>query len=451
LELYFASIDTNLEDRPSDIIRSNVTDSNITDSVINLSRIERSEIVNSNVLRSTILDSYIENSDVVDAFIDPSIIINSTVSPDSNVTDSNVTNSFVEGSNVDNSAIDGSDLENVDLTNSNVTNTDLDNVDVVNGNISDDVIYNGTITDDQGNIIYDNDGPMNTTDVINYIPDAYAGPDQTVTVGYLVRFDGSSSTDDNLQSSTFNESLTYVWNFGDGNSGNGERTNHTYNTSGTYNVTLTVTDKAGASDIDTLTVTVNAGGGGGSSGGSGSSRPKDQEVDVNLDDFEIKTLELAKGRSATFTLRGVIHTVTVVELSASTISAKFTIESEPQTFTLYKGETRKLDMDGGDYYDLSLTLKNVDNKAKFEMQRIHALMPGARPPLPVTTPDVQGDNVTEPEPEPEPLPDAVLTKRLITPMLLIILGIFLAGDIMVLFIYLIVRLKKSPETETTKY
>ena len=40
--------------------------------------------------------------------------------------------------------------------------------------------------------------------------------------------------------------VSYEWNFGDGASGSGVTTSHTYDTSGTFNITLTVTDDKGA-------------------------------------------------------------------------------------------------------------------------------------------------------------------------------------------------------------
>lgn len=51
-----------------------------------------------------------------------------------------------------------------------------------------------------------------------------------------VSFDGSASYDDD------NDSLTYAWNFGDGNNGTGVSPSHTYTTGGTYTVTLVVND-----------------------------------------------------------------------------------------------------------------------------------------------------------------------------------------------------------------
>lgn len=81
-------------------------------------------------------------------------------------------------------------------------------------------------------------------------------------------FDASGSSDDSGIAS-------YAWDFGDGQSGVGETTAHTYATGDTYSVTLTVTDTAG--QTDSVSQDVNAGqscglfgcGGGLFGGGSG--------------------------------------------------------------------------------------------------------------------------------------------------------------------------------------
>jgi PKD repeat protein len=67
-----------------------------------------------------------------------------------------------------------------------------------------------------------------------------------------VSFSGSSNMDDL-------KTLTYTWDFGDGNSATGRTAGHTYTVIGTYTVTLTVEDSDGLSGTDTLTVTVTYG------------------------------------------------------------------------------------------------------------------------------------------------------------------------------------------------
>jgi PKD repeat protein len=84
-------------------------------------------------------------------------------------------------------------------------------------------------------------------------PTANAGQDQTVNVGTTVSFDAGASSD-NLGV------ISYEWDFGDGTTGTGKTTTHTYASQGSYTVTLTVKDSAGNSAADTMTVTVLPGG-----------------------------------------------------------------------------------------------------------------------------------------------------------------------------------------------
>jgi PKD repeat protein len=66
-----------------------------------------------------------------------------------------------------------------------------------------------------------------------------------------VSLDASASTDPDGP-------VSYAWNFGDGETGSGETTSHTYAAAGTYQVELTVTDGPGLSDSETKSVTVAA-------------------------------------------------------------------------------------------------------------------------------------------------------------------------------------------------
>ncbi|WP_256793606.1 PKD domain-containing protein [Terrabacter sp. Ter38] len=68
------------------------------------------------------------------------------------------------------------------------------------------------------------------------------------TVGRDLTVDGSGSSDPD------GSIASYVWNFGDGATGSGETAAHTYAASGTYTVTLTVTDNRGAAVATTRSV-----------------------------------------------------------------------------------------------------------------------------------------------------------------------------------------------------
>ncbi|HBF19132.1 MAG TPA: hypothetical protein DDW81_03485 [Cryomorphaceae bacterium] len=67
----------------------------------------------------------------------------------------------------------------------------------------------------------------------------------------LVNFDASGSTDAD------GDTLTYSWNFGDGNMGSDTTATHTYVNAGVYYAKLTVDDGYGGTDIDSVKITVN--------------------------------------------------------------------------------------------------------------------------------------------------------------------------------------------------
>ncbi len=67
---------------------------------------------------------------------------------------------------------------------------------------------------------------------------AISGPTEA-EVGKDAKFDGSDSTDDG-------KVVTYYWEFGDGASASGKKAKHAWGSPGTFEVTLWVTDDAGA-------------------------------------------------------------------------------------------------------------------------------------------------------------------------------------------------------------
>jgi fibronectin type 3 domain-containing protein len=80
-------------------------------------------------------------------------------------------------------------------------------------------------------------------------PTADAGNDQKATTGIAVWFDGTMSSDNDRIASFF-------WDFGDGSTSSEAQPSHIYNNTGSYTVTLTVTDPAGNSSSDTAVITV---------------------------------------------------------------------------------------------------------------------------------------------------------------------------------------------------
>lgn len=75
-------------------------------------------------------------------------------------------------------------------------------------------------------------------------------------VGEEVSFDGSGTIVSNIPADTV--AVSYRWTFGDGTTGSGSTTTHTYETAGTYDVTLRVIDSAGrvGESKESVTVTV---------------------------------------------------------------------------------------------------------------------------------------------------------------------------------------------------
>lgn len=82
-----------------------------------------------------------------------------------------------------------------------------------------------------------------------YAPVAQAGDDQFVTEGMEVGFDALRSTDND-------RIVSYLWNFGDGETSTLAQPTHTYAATGEYTVTLAVYDACGNSGTDTSIVTV---------------------------------------------------------------------------------------------------------------------------------------------------------------------------------------------------
>jgi PKD repeat protein len=87
-----------------------------------------------------------------------------------------------------------------------------------------------------------------STTLANQAPRANAGPDQVAQTLTAIMLDGRSSYDPDGSISS------YRWNFGDGTTGTGSTTFHTYYACAFYLVTLTVTDNKGAIGQDTAVV-----------------------------------------------------------------------------------------------------------------------------------------------------------------------------------------------------
>jgi PKD repeat protein len=91
-----------------------------------------------------------------------------------------------------------------------------------------------------------------TLTVNNDPPVARARANRTnILKGESINFSDNGSSDPNP-----GDTLTYAWDFGDGNTANGPTVSHTYTTEGNYQATLTVTDSSGASNSTSINITV---------------------------------------------------------------------------------------------------------------------------------------------------------------------------------------------------
>ena len=118
----------------------------------------------------------------------------------------------------------------------------------------------GEMSSDKIAVVVENPPPVAAFTMDNELP----------PVGVPVVFDASASYDPN------GEVKSYTWDFGDGSTGNGAKTNHSYSKAVYTVVTLTVTDNEGAVAIKRQAVVPQAGvgpgtGGTGGCGGGGSS------------------------------------------------------------------------------------------------------------------------------------------------------------------------------------
>ena len=104
-----------------------------------------------------------------------------------------------------------------------------------------------TVTDDDSATATDT-----VSVLINTLPIAAIAPVAEVNLGQGSNFDGSGSTDPD------GTIVSYQWSYGDGATGTGATSSHTYASIGTFQAMLTVTDEDGGTDIETVSVAVNA-------------------------------------------------------------------------------------------------------------------------------------------------------------------------------------------------
>jgi PKD repeat protein len=111
----------------------------------------------------------------------------------------------------------------------------------------------GTVVVTGTNLLNEVEGEPSAATASNNNPPQAAATASPSTGGapLTVWFSASGCTDPDA-----GDSLTYAWDFGDGYTGAMVAARHTYWTTGTYTVTLVVSDEAGATDAVSLTIVV---------------------------------------------------------------------------------------------------------------------------------------------------------------------------------------------------
>jgi PKD repeat protein len=109
--------------------------------------------------------------------------------------------------------------------------------------------YNVTLKLSDGDGGVNTDTTTVTVDSDTTSPTADIAMTQSSANNTTVSFDATGSTDNA-------RIIEYQWEFGDGTTANGATPTHSYDQTGTYNVTVTVTDPAGNTDTKQIEVTV---------------------------------------------------------------------------------------------------------------------------------------------------------------------------------------------------
>lgn len=164
--------------------------------------------------------------------------------------------------------------------------------------------------------VTDNDGATDsTTKSIDVSPPPSNPPTASFTASPTsgeapleVSFDASDSSDPN---GTID---SYSWDFDDGSTGSGVNVNHTFDSSGTYYVELTVTDNDGVSDSASKIISI--------------SSSNDQKLEILNWQLEEDSLGYAE-------IVGEVKNVSGEEIDSATIAAKFFDASDKRLSIIY--------------------------------------------------------------------------------------------------------------------
>ena len=219
--------------------------------------IDPTDVLDSNLTGTTrIINSTIHNSNVTysgpitESVINTSNINGSTINK-SNIQDSSVYDAVIIGS-----TINGSSVTNTTVMNTSVVNTSLSNMTIRNGVVANGEIYAGSeIVLQNGTILYVNQTTQ-ITSYHNHNPLSNFSVPISAEINTQVQFNDESADQD--VNGVLHDSLSYFWNFGDGENSSLQNPIHMFANAADYNVTLIVTDSYGmqSSTSKTLTITL---------------------------------------------------------------------------------------------------------------------------------------------------------------------------------------------------
>jgi PGF-CTERM protein len=180
--------------------------------------------------------------------------------------------------------------------------------------VSKSVTATVSASDGQGNSDSANSASVTVDTVAPNLP---AVSNRTVNTGDSVNLNASNTTDASAIES-------YEWDFGNGQNATGATPSVTYSSTGTYDVTLTVTDDAGNTATERASVTVESDSSGGYYGGGGSSSDSD-------DDGSDSGSSTGDSGSAETTTTSIEDTTTTTTTSTDTTTTTASTDDESMT------------------------------------------------------------------------------------------------------------------------
>ena len=386
------------------ITSSSVSNSSLNSSTITGSTINGSTLVNCTIINSTVKNYNGRNCQIVNAFLDPNppyyientqvtggnimySHLNRSVSYYSNITNSTVFDSNIQYSSLNNSnvtqnsyilrsALNGCNANNADMryvncSNSNVTNSQLYNITLINAIVTNGILTSGMIIRANGsNYSVPPSPPTSIANLTNLPPSASFNSSNSIRRNRNANFNAGSSSDPNA-----GDTLTYTWNFGDGSSnGTGVTTTHSYTATGTYNVTLIVTDSQGAQDTTMRQITVTAGSSGNTGGnryigggGGGGSSYYSSTWKINLDERPMDIRTMGRIDKAVITAYNTTHTMRMTGIDRQ--QANFTIDD--LAYSVPNFAIQKINLDTNTDSDLRITvLNNYYTRAQIRFDKI---------------------------------------------------------------------------------